>query len=111
MLTFSFAVEVLECLATWKEGAQHYLVGKLTHSLATTDEDEFRCFMYEMSSNKSIVQVAQSGDASCTGLSSPTEGAKTMTLTRGTVPTPPKKINKKIPLKDSQHCPSFGHLF
>uniref|UniRef100_T1JK04 DUF7042 domain-containing protein n=1 Tax=Strigamia maritima TaxID=126957 RepID=T1JK04_STRMM len=38
-------VEELICLATWREGSIRYLVGKLEHNMATTDEDKYRCFV------------------------------------------------------------------
>ncbi|XP_043475719.1 uncharacterized protein LOC122507190 isoform X2 [Leptopilina heterotoma] len=39
--------EELECLATWKEGSSRYLVGRLNHDHATSNEDRYRCFVYE----------------------------------------------------------------
>ncbi|XP_023309761.1 uncharacterized protein LOC108907292 [Anoplophora glabripennis] len=80
------AIEELQCLATWKEGSSRYLVGKLHHSHATSNEDRFRCFVYEKASPTSEAldgvdyRVAQSGDATCNGLFSATEGSRTMTL-------------------------------
>ncbi|XP_015607904.1 uncharacterized protein LOC107273847 [Cephus cinctus] len=41
------AVEELECLATWKEGSSRYLVGRLHHRHASSNEDRYRCFVYE----------------------------------------------------------------
>lgn len=41
------AVEELECVATWKEGSLRYLVGKISHNHITSNEDRFRCFVYE----------------------------------------------------------------
>ncbi|CAK9819187.1 hypothetical protein ANTQUA_LOCUS10086 [Anthophora quadrimaculata] len=72
----SFDVE-LECLATWKEGSTHNLVARLnlSHTHKTSDEDSYRCFIYEQTSNNSW-NLAQSADASCTGLSSVKEGGK-----------------------------------
>lgn len=75
-------VEELVCLAMWKEGSTRYLVGQLEHSLATSSEDKFRCFIYEDLEDDSGYQVAQSGDATCIGLFSPTEGSRTMRLSR-----------------------------
>ena len=40
-------VEELECLATWKEGSSRYLVGRLHHGHASSNEDRYRCFVYE----------------------------------------------------------------
>lgn len=87
--TLSIQVEELECLAVWKEGSSRYLVGKLHHNHATSNEDRFRCFVYEKSSATSEIddrvdyRVAQSGDATCNGLFSATEGSRTMTLRKG----------------------------
>uniref|UniRef100_A0A1Y1M8S9 Uncharacterized protein n=1 Tax=Photinus pyralis TaxID=7054 RepID=A0A1Y1M8S9_PHOPY len=81
-------VEELQCLAVWKEGSSRYLVGKVHHSHATSNEDRFRCFVYEKASVASEAldgiefRVAQSGDATCNGLFSATEGSRTMTLKR-----------------------------
>lgn len=41
------SVEELECLATWKEGSSRYLVGRLHHGHASSNEDRYRCFVYE----------------------------------------------------------------
>jgi len=42
-----YTVEELTCLATWKDGNAHYIVGTLSHSRATSNEERFRCFVYE----------------------------------------------------------------
>ncbi|XP_068630532.1 uncharacterized protein [Battus philenor] len=93
-------VEELECLATWKEGSLRFLVGKLHHNHATSNEDRYRCFVYEKTNGigSSIAmkesqnlpggveyRVAQSGDATCNGLFSATEGSRTMALKRVSV--------------------------
>lgn len=79
-------VEELVCLAWWKDGSTRYLVGQLQHKMATSDEDRYRCFVYERNYNKAgrgvAYDVAQSGDATCNGLLSPTEGSRTMRLTK-----------------------------
>ncbi|KAK0176739.1 hypothetical protein PV328_000846 [Microctonus aethiopoides] len=41
------AVEELECLALWKEGSSRYLVGRLHHGHASSNEERYRCFVYE----------------------------------------------------------------
>nr|XP_023027792.1 uncharacterized protein LOC111515825 [Leptinotarsa decemlineata] len=80
------AIEELQCLASWKEGSSRYLVGKLHHGHATSNEDRYRCFVYEKASTSledmvgADFRVAQSGDATCNGLFSATEGSKTLTL-------------------------------
>lgn len=107
-------MEELECLATWKEGSSRYLVGRLHHGHASSNEDRYRCFVYEKAGQTvqgnlhraamgmgamdhdvglqsgpvpegaaEIYRVAQSGDATCNGLSSPMEGSRTMTLMKG----------------------------
>ncbi|CAH2056145.1 unnamed protein product, partial [Iphiclides podalirius] len=80
-------VEELVCLATWKEGSTRYLVGQISqvqrrNSIAS-DEDTYRCFIYKgQHSDKSMTyNIAQSGDATCNGLSSPTDGSRIMKLT------------------------------
>lgn len=90
------SVEELQCLATWKEGSSRYLVGKVHHSHASSNEERYRCFVYEKASlgtepeylhgdDGVDFRVAQSGDATCNGLSSPLEGSRTMTLSKGTL--------------------------
>lgn len=75
------SVEELVCLATWKDGSNRYLVGKLQNSMATSDEDRYRCFVYRHVTSKEIVyEVAQSGDATCNGVPSAIDGSKTMKL-------------------------------
>ncbi|CAH0387720.1 unnamed protein product [Bemisia tabaci] len=77
-------VEELECLADWKDGSSRYLVGRLEHKTASSDEDKYRCFMWEVNTENGnhFYQVAQSGDASCSGILSPTEGSRTIKLSR-----------------------------
>ncbi|KAG8233725.1 hypothetical protein J437_LFUL013222 [Ladona fulva] len=99
-------VEELLCLATWKEGSSRYLVGKVHHSHATSNEDRYRCFVYEKSQTNPPLgpmlpspgvtlvpsettvdfRVAQSGDATCNGLFSPMEGSRTMALRKAPSP-------------------------
>ncbi|XP_063545478.1 uncharacterized protein LOC134753512 isoform X1 [Cydia strobilella] len=80
-------VEELVCLATWKEGSTRYLVGKISQvqrrNALASDEDTYRCFIYKgQHSDKTMTYyIAQSGDATCNGLSSPTDGSRTMRLT------------------------------
>ncbi|EZA48163.1 hypothetical protein X777_14048, partial [Ooceraea biroi] len=86
------AVEELECLATWKEGSSRYLVGRLHHGHASSNEDRYRCFVYEKAGGQTVqgsaevYRVAQSGDATCNGLFSPMEGSRTMTLRKVSSP-------------------------
>ena len=110
--SYVFIEEQLECLAQWKDGSLRYLMGRLQHQGATSDEDRYRCFVYEKiqppppstssslsplllpstSSSTSAGErhnrqptflLAQSGDATCSGLTSPTEGSRTLKLTKG----------------------------
>lgn len=76
-------VEQLSCLGEWKEGSLRYLIGRMTHPAAKSDEDIFRCFVLEKNkkSNDSY-NLAQSGDATCDGLSSAIEGSRTFKLTK-----------------------------
>lgn len=77
------------CLATWKEGSTRYLVGKIQEGnrrSTSNDEDQYRCFIYQrsMENGKTVYNVAQSGDATCTGLDATAfEGSRTMKLTTG----------------------------
>jgi len=84
--------EELECLAAWKDGSLRYLMGRVQHQGATSDEDRYRCFVYErMASSASTASaghrptflLAQSGDATCNGLTSPSEGSRTLKLSKG----------------------------
>lgn len=78
--------EELVCLATWKEGSNRYLVGKLEHRVAKADEDKFRCFVYEQTEDGNGYLVAQSGDATCDGLFTPLEGSRTLRLSKANHP-------------------------
>lgn len=41
------AVEELTCLATWRDGNSRYLVGLVSHHHAVSNEERYRCFVYE----------------------------------------------------------------
>ena len=107
MITYTFFLlppgEEIECKASWRDGAFHYLVAKINHVHALTDEEKFRCYVYDyqVNNNKSAaatsgggkrnnniiiekLNLAQSADATCNGLFSPTDSSKTLTLKRGT---------------------------
>lgn len=88
-------VEELECLGEWKEGSVRYLVGKLQHLSAKTDEDKFRCFVFERLKDETSYQIAQSGDATCDGIFSPTEGSRTL------------KLSKTDPISSSCYFPTW----
>ncbi|XP_014243229.1 uncharacterized protein LOC106663141 [Cimex lectularius] len=93
------AVEELQCLAMWKEGSSRYLVGKIEHGHATSNEDRYRCFVFDKypivgngigtgdGDGEVAYRVAQSGDATCNGLFSPMEGSRTMTLYKASSPS------------------------
>lgn len=98
------AQEELSCLATWKEGSSHYLVASMNHSHIYTDNERYRCFVYQRQrphhqqshhhhhqiheddgtgpndSPEVIYKMAQSNQASCLGLWSVDEGYKTFTF-------------------------------
>ncbi|CAG7724836.1 unnamed protein product [Allacma fusca] len=87
----ALAEEELQCIAQWRDGSQFYLVGKVHHRLAASNEDSYRCFVYEKIKGHSAnvghpiavgYRVGQSGDATCTGVTSSQDGARTMTLHR-----------------------------
>ncbi|XP_075988718.1 uncharacterized protein LOC142984787 [Anticarsia gemmatalis] len=80
-------MEELICLATWKEGSTRYLVGLISQvqrmNTIATDEDMYRCFVYKGNhADKTVTYtIAQSGDATCNGLTSSVDGSRTMKLT------------------------------
>ncbi|XP_058811624.1 uncharacterized protein LOC131676550 isoform X2 [Topomyia yanbarensis] len=84
-------VEELTCLAWWKDGNSRYLVGLVSHYHATSNEDRFRCFVYEKISGSGAAnadaeyKLAQSGDATCNGLESAEVGSRIMTLKRAPI--------------------------
>ncbi|XP_012265284.2 uncharacterized protein LOC105691407 [Athalia rosae] len=82
-------IEELQCMATWKDGRnKYYLVGTVKNvkrSIAASNEDTFRCFLYEKTSHHSghvVYELAQSEDATCNGLTSVPEGSRTIKLTK-----------------------------
>nr|CAD7589849.1 unnamed protein product [Timema genevievae] len=75
-------VEELLCLASWKDGNDRFLVGKVYHKMATTDEQRYRCFAYKEIDGSLAYQVAQSGESTCTNGLSAIEGSRTMKLSR-----------------------------
>lgn len=96
MINLSRLVEEVECIAGWKEGSYRFLVGRVHHSngIPMSTEDRFKCFIYERTTSQRQLKgsgmsgdieyrVAQSGDATCSGLFSPLEGSRTMILKKG----------------------------
>ncbi|XP_028900344.2 uncharacterized protein LOC105218720 isoform X2 [Zeugodacus cucurbitae] len=84
-------VEELTCLATWKDGNSRYLVGLVSHHHAISNEERYRCFVYEkissllgglstVSAKDAEYKLAQSGDATCNGLDSAEVGSRIMSL-------------------------------
>lgn len=83
------SVEELKCLAIWKEGSAHYLVGKMTKQRVNLhgDEDTYRCFVYDYLQDRDGYQISQSADASCDGLVLSYEGSRIMLLNKSKSPT------------------------
>lgn len=76
------------CVATWKEGSTRYLLGRisqLNRRSLTTDEDQYRCFIYQRKDEggKTVYNIAQSGDATCNGVQNAFEGSRTMKFITG----------------------------
>ncbi|XP_077255530.1 uncharacterized protein LOC143893705 [Temnothorax americanus] len=75
--------EELQCLAIWNDGRNKYLVGTLKERSALGDGKTYRCFLYEEKSHhqgKMIYLLAQSGDPTCNGLTTVSEGSPTIKL-------------------------------
>ena len=76
-----------ECLASWREGRNNFLVGKMEHSHINKDEERFRCIMWDQELDQEgemITYMSISGEASCNGLYSSREG-QTLVLRAGGV--------------------------
>ena len=74
-----------ECLASWREGRNNFLVGKMEHSHINKDEERFRCIMWDQETDQEgemITYMSISGEASCNGLYSSREG-QTLVLRAG----------------------------
>ncbi|KAK2721910.1 hypothetical protein QYM36_002470, partial [Artemia franciscana] len=69
--------EELTCIATWKEGTSRYLMARLRtrHHAHGHHAERYRCYLIER--DRASLKMAQSGDASCNGLFSTSEGART----------------------------------
>lgn len=115
-------VEELTCLAAWKDGNSRYLIGLVSHHHAISNEERFRCFVYEkilppgaISSSSKIdaeYKLAQSGDATCNGLDSAEVGSRIMTLRK---PPPAERCDFPAWFKGPRHWHSlmgnFGYTF
>ncbi|OXA40499.1 uncharacterized protein LOC110860504 [Folsomia candida] len=77
-------VEELTCLGVWKDGSMNYGLGRLRlFGRTSTNEEAYRCFIFEKTkTGHNGYNVAISGDATCTGVSSATEGARALVLTK-----------------------------
>ncbi|XP_018562626.1 uncharacterized protein LOC108904516 [Anoplophora glabripennis] len=105
-------VEELVCLATWKEGSTRYLMGKISQGnrRSASDEAQYRCFIYQRSTEngKTIYNVAESADATCTGLDATAlEGSRTMKLT--TVDDQHKRCKFPVWITDHHTWLSLDH--
>ncbi|XP_029672408.1 uncharacterized protein LOC115241037 isoform X2 [Formica exsecta] len=76
--------EELQCLAVWNDGRNKYLVGTL-RGRSVLSAKMYRCFLYEEKPHhqgKMIYLLAQSGDPTCNGLTTVSEGSPTIKLTK-----------------------------
>lgn len=89
----SISEEELVCLGSWKDGTDHYFAGKINHSHVSTNEDRYRCFMYEKARHdhfapdseddedtEPLWRLTMSNDAACQSLNSVRDAAKIMKL-------------------------------
>ncbi|XP_072752670.1 uncharacterized protein [Anoplolepis gracilipes] len=77
--------EELQCLAVWNDGRNKYLMGTLKGRSVLSDAKMYRCFLYEERPHhqgKTIYLLAQSGDPTCNGLTTVSEGSPTIKLTK-----------------------------
>ncbi|CAK9799500.1 hypothetical protein ANTPLA_LOCUS1980 [Anthophora plagiata] len=77
--------EELECLAVWNDGRNKYLVGTLKGRSVAGAEKMYRCFLYEEKAHhqgKMVYLLAQSGEPTCNGLTTVSEGSPTIKLTK-----------------------------
>ncbi|KAA0185504.1 hypothetical protein HAZT_HAZT008518, partial [Hyalella azteca] len=106
----------LVCLGSWKEGVNHYLVGKINHTHANSDNDRYRCFIYERAPHPDIpdatmMYLAQSADATCQGLISAYEGGETMKLTRANQGSKKCKFPSWLTAHPHWHTLDFGQSY
>ena len=84
---FSFLDEVLECVASWKEGSSRYLVGRIMSPSQLPSSSKYQCFRYERHYDEKkggiVVKMAQSYSGACEGLWSAEEGDRTYTFWTG----------------------------
>lgn len=77
--------EELQCLAVWNDGRNKYLVGTLKGRSISSSEKMYRCFLYEEKTHhqgKVAYLLAQSGEPTCNGLTTISEGSPTIKLTK-----------------------------
>ncbi|XP_053986083.1 uncharacterized protein LOC128880240 isoform X2 [Hylaeus volcanicus] len=75
--------EELQCLAIWNDGRNKYLVGTLEGRSVSGVEKTYRCFLYEEKTHhqgKVVYLLAQSGEPTCNGLTTISEGSPTIKL-------------------------------
>ncbi|UYV68911.1 hypothetical protein LAZ67_6001626 [Cordylochernes scorpioides] len=86
------SVEELTCLATWKEGSAHYLVGRVhypaNYVTRHNDHNNYRCFIYDqIPDQRGGYQVSQSGDPTCDGLVNSWEGSRILRVIKSKHPS------------------------
>ncbi|XP_076668912.1 uncharacterized protein LOC143369187 isoform X2 [Andrena cerasifolii] len=77
--------EELQCLAVWNDGRNKYLVGTLQGRSVSGAEKTYRCFLYEEKTHHQdnvVYLLAQSGEPTCNGLTTVSEGSPTIKLTK-----------------------------
>ena len=78
---------MLTCLGNWTDGTTHFFTGEISSSnqLVRDDADRYRCFIYESAPATSSYDymMAQSGEASCSGLTSINAGYRVLRLSKG----------------------------
>ena len=88
-----FLDEILECVASWKEGSSRYLVGRTLTSSSQSGNaisgSRYQCFKYEKHYDDQkqavVTKMAQSYSGACEGLWSAEEGDRTYTLWTGRI--------------------------
>lgn len=73
------------------------MIGRLEYASDHQDKGKFRCFIYDKSPDGKFIQMSQTLEENCYGLSGPTEGPKTLRLTA------------KAPTQHKCNFPSYIH--
>ncbi|XP_014254350.1 uncharacterized protein LOC106669393 isoform X2 [Cimex lectularius] len=103
-------VEELECLGMWKESSNHYLVGRLNHKMATTDEERYRCFVYRKLENHGY-EFSQSGEATCAGMVSASDGGSRMVKLRRETGHTRCKFPTWVIQRNHWHSLDYSHFY